>query len=243
MKRAGIAIAGVFLALLWLEHRRPLRPRVEPQSRRLAANLRTGVQAALTVALLEEPVVQRLSASVERHRIGLVPMLQLRPATSRLLQLMLLDYTLYLWHHLLHRAPVLWRWHRVHHADADLDVSTALRFHAMELLWSLPWRMAQVVLIGVAPRVLKLWGQLTLAEVMFHHSNLRLPGAVERILGEIVVTPGQHGVHHANSAQLQHSNLSSGLALWDRLHGTRRVLARPGEVTVGLPPPPDQASR
>ncbi|HKB53099.1 MAG TPA: sterol desaturase family protein, partial [Ramlibacter sp.] len=119
--------------------------------------------------------------------------------------------------------------------DPDLDVSTALRFHAMELAWSVPWRIAQVVLIGVSQRTLKIWGQLTLAEVMFHHSNLRLPPRVERLLGMIVVTPRQHGIHHANVLDLQLSNLSSGLAAWDVLHGTARRGVAQDRITIGLP--------
>lgn len=232
---AGLALAGTFLSLLWLERRRPLRDRVEPQKARFARNLATGATAALVVATAEAPVTNYLAREVERRRFGLVPRLGLSEGTRRLLSLVLLDYTLYLWHILLHRLPTLWRWHQVHHRDADLDVSTALRFHAMELVWSVPWRMAQVMLIGVPPRTLSLWGRLTLAEVMFHHSNLRLPDRLERLLSPVVVTPARHGIHHANVAQLQHSNFSSGLSVWDRLHGTACRGVAQERITVGLP--------
>lgn len=232
---AGLALAATFLSLLWLERRRPLRDRVEPQKPRLARNLACGATAALVVAVAEAPVTGYLAREVERRQFGLVPRLGLSQGGQRLLSLVLLDYTLYLWHILLHRLPALWRWHQVHHRDADLDVSTAVRFHAMELVWSVPWRMAQVVLIGVPPRTLELWGQLTLAEVMFHHSNLRLPGRLERLLAPVVMTPARHGIHHANVVQLQHSNFSSGLSVWDHLHGTACRAVPQERITIGLP--------
>lgn len=154
---------------------------------------------------------------------------------ARVAALLLLDYTLYLWHILLHRMPALWRWHQVHHRDRDLDVSTALRFHAMELLWSVPWRAGQVLLIGADPATLRVWGQLTLAEVMFHHSNLRLPPALEILLRPLIVTPARHGLHHASDGQLQHANFSSGLAVWDDLHGTTAPSVPQERITIGLP--------
>ena len=232
---AGAAVAGAFLGLLWLERRRPLRRRTAPQAPRMARNLATGAIAGAVVASLEAPLTQALAALAQRRRLGVVPRLGLPPALEPAMALLLLDYTLYLWHVLLHRSPALWRWHRVHHGDPDLDVSTALRFHAMELLWSIPWRAAQVVLIGVPPRTLRLWGQLTLVEVMFHHSNLRLPARLEQLLQRLVVTPAQHGLHHADDPALQEANFSSGLAMWDVLHGTISPQVPQGQIAIGLP--------
>jgi len=234
-KTAPWLLLGVFASLLWLEHRRPLRPRVEPQPKRLRANALTGAGAALAVACAEAPITGPLADWVARRRWGLVPRLGLPPVAERVLTLVLLDYTLYLWHVLLHRVPALWRWHRVHHADPDLDVSTALRFHAAEMLWSVPWRMAQVLSIGVPRATLSLWARLTITEVMFHHANVRLPQRLERCIGWFVVTPRQHGIHHADVAALQRSNLSSGLALWDVLHRTRRTAVPQAAITIGPP--------
>lgn len=234
---AGLALAGLFAGLLWLERRRPLRARTAPQLSRLAGNIAAGVAAAAVVGLAEAPVTRRLAIAAERRQLGLVHQLRLPGPARDTLALVLLDYTLYLWHILLHRAPLLWRWHQVHHRDPDLDVSTALRFHAMELLWSVPWRAGQVVLIGVSPRVLRLWGGLTVAEVMFHHSNLRLPPRLEKVLEPLIVTPARHGLHHANRADLQQANYSSGLALWDHLHGTTAPVVPQERITIGLPQP------
>ena len=145
-----------------------------------------------------------------------------------------MDYTLYWWHVLLHRVPALWRLHEPHHADRDLDASTALRFHVAEFLASVPWRCAQVVLIGVDARTLALWQRLTLLEVLFHHSNVRLPRDIERRLSTLVVTPRLHGLHHSIVRDERDSNYSSGLAVWDRLHGTADLNFQ-RSVIIGLP--------
>lgn len=226
---------GFLGSLLWLERRRPLRRSVLPPAARMGKNIGVGIGAALVAAAVEAPLTNRLAGAVERARIGLVPRMRLSPFGERVAALLLLDYTLYLWHVLLHRMPVLWRWHRVHHADKDLDVSTAVRFHAAEMAWSLPWRAAQVLLIGVGPATLDLWRRLTLAEVLFHHANLRLPDAVEAVLGCVVMTPRNHGIHHSDVQAHQHAHLSSGLAIWDLLHGTAVRDVPQASITIGVP--------
>ncbi len=230
-----VLLVGGFASLLWLERRCPLRRPVAPEMARLAANLLVGVGAALVVAAIEAPLADRLAIAVERRRFGLIHRLGLPRLGERLAALLLLDYTIYHWHVLLHRLPALWRWHRVHHADKDLDVSTALRFHAIEMLWSVPWRVAQVLVIGVDRVTLDLWRRLTAAEVFFHHANLRLPDSVEARLQRLVVTPCQHGIHHSDVQAHQHANFSSGLALWDRLHGTDRSDVAQAAITIGVP--------
>jgi sterol desaturase/sphingolipid hydroxylase (fatty acid hydroxylase superfamily) len=146
-----------------------------------------------------------------------------------------MDYTLYWWHVLLHRVPLLWRMHESHHIDRDLDMSTGVRFHFTEFLASIPWRCAQIVLIGVAPRTLSLWQRLTLAEVLFHHSNVKLPLTLERWLARLVVTPRMHGIHHSVERGERDSNFSSGLSVWDRMHDTTRLDLRHDDVVIGMP--------
>ncbi len=145
-----------------------------------------------------------------------------------------LDYTLYLWHVAVHRSPALWRFHAVHHMDLDLDASTAIRFHFGELIASVPWRAAQVVVIGVGPRTLSLWQSLTLISVLFHHSNVRLPLSIERVLSNVLVTPRMHGIHHSSEPSEMNTNWSSGLSLWDRLHGTLQLAVPPERIRIGV---------
>jgi len=114
-------------------------------------------------------------------------------------------------------------------------VTTALRFHVSELALSVPWRALQVVVIGVPPRTLSLWQALTLAEVMFHHSNVRLPVRVESVLCRLIATPRLHGIHHSVIDAERSSNYSSGFTVWDLLHGTARLDVHQQAIVVGLP--------
>lgn len=229
-------LTGLVGILLLLERRRPLRERADPGLRRLARNAAVAGTTALVVNIVERPLVTRLGEQVARRRWGLVPSLRLPAAAATVVTLALLDYTLYLWHILLHRLPLLWRFHAAHHVDLDLDVSTALRFHFGEFLASVPWRLAQVLLIGVDRRRLALWQKLTLAEVLFHHADLRLPLGLERWLARLIVTPRLHGVHHSTRAEERDSNFSSGLALWDTVHGTGHAMVPQREIVIGVPP-------
>jgi sterol desaturase/sphingolipid hydroxylase (fatty acid hydroxylase superfamily) len=226
-----VAAAGVVLVL---ERKRRARRYVEAPLVHRGRNLAVAGLAAATVHVLEAPVVVPLAALVARRRWGVVRGLP-GPAWLRdLAAVVLLDYTLYIWHIIAHRAPWLWRFHLVHHVDLDLDATTGLRFHAGELAASVPWRAAQIVAIGVTPRALTIWQTLTLASVLFHHSNAKLGDRAERVLSWIVTTPRMHAIHHSiDPSQLQ-SNFSSGLAIWDRLHATARFDANANEVTVGV---------
>lgn len=224
------------LGLLWLsERRRPLRRSVEPKLRHNARNLLIAGAAAITLRLVEQPAVKPLLSLVERRRCGLLKYARLPVWLETTLAVILLDYTLYVWHVLAHRVPFLWRFHVAHHADLDLDASTALRFHFGELVISTGWRACQVLLIGVSPLSFSIRQNLLLASILFHHSNVRLPPELERALGLFVVTPRMHGIHHSIVREETNSNWSSGLSVWDRLHGTLRLNVPQDEITIGVP--------
>jgi sterol desaturase/sphingolipid hydroxylase (fatty acid hydroxylase superfamily) len=232
---SGLLIGGTFCALLWLERRYPLRRSVEPKLRRNARNLAVAALSAAVIQRAEKPITQPLTALVERWRWGLLKRSALPEWLHVPLAVALLDYTLYLWHILVHQIPFLWRFHQPHHVDLDLDASTALRFHFAEMVVSVPWRAAQVVVIGVSPLALSIWQTATLMEILFHHSNVGLPVAVERWLCRLIVTPRMHGIHHSIVPEETGSNWSSGLTLWDWLHGTLRLDVPQDAITIGVP--------
>ena len=147
----------------------------------------------------------------------------------------LLDYTLWWWHWASHRVPFLWRFHLVHHVDRDLDASTALRFHFGELALSVPVRALQVVVIGVDVQGLWLWQTILFASILFHHSNVRLPARIERLLVLLIVTPRMHGIHHSDVIEETNSNWSSLLSAWDFLHRTSRLEVPQESITIGVP--------
>jgi sterol desaturase/sphingolipid hydroxylase (fatty acid hydroxylase superfamily) len=231
----GLLVGGTFIWLVSLELRRPLRRSVESKLKRDIRNLAVAGISAGMLQILERPVTGPLSRWVEKHHIGLLKMRPLSPKLEIGLAIGLLDYTLYLWHVLAHKAPFLWRFHQVHHVDLDMDASTALRFHFGELAISVLWRAVQICLIGVSPRALAIWQTALLLEIMFHHSNVKLPLPLEKWLGRIVVTPRMHAIHHSVQESETNSNWSSGLTIWDWLHGTLKVRETDCPVTIGVP--------
>ena len=228
-------IVGAFGALVWLERRRPLRRAVESKLTRDARNLAVAAISAVALQIVERPIVDPLAALCERRKWGLLKRVRLPVWLEVAAALVLMDYTLYIWHVLTHRARWLWRFHVVHHVDLDLDASTALRFHFAELAISVPWRAAQVVAIGVSPLSLSVWQTLLFLSILFHHSNVRLPIELERRVNRFIVTPRMHGIHHSCVREETNSNWSSGLTLWDWLHGTLRLNVPQEEITIGVP--------
>lgn len=228
-------VLGAAGLLVWLERRRPLRRAVEPVTARGARNLAVAAAGAVALGLTEKPLAEALTSLVERRRWGLLKVLRLPAWVEVALAFVLLDYTLYLWHVLTHRVPLLWRFHLVHHVDLDLDASTALRFHFGELVASVPFRAAQILFIGVSPLSFSVWQTFLMLSILFHHSNVRLPVGLERRLNRLVVTPRMHGIHHSDVREETNSNWSSGLTVWDWLHGTLRLDVPQSEITIGVP--------
>lgn len=231
----AIVIAVVFGAMLLFERLRPLRRTVEPKLRRVVRNLTTGGIALAVATALQTPVLIPVSRWATAHHVGLLNVVALPVFANLVLAILLLDYTLWVWHWATHRVPFLWRFHLVHHVDRDLDSSTGLRFHFGEQALSVIYRAAQIVIIGVSPLALWTWQLLLFASILFHHANIELPIAWERRLICILVTPRMHGIHHSNQFNESDSNWSSLLSWWDYLHGTAVLSVPQSDVVIGVP--------
>jgi sterol desaturase/sphingolipid hydroxylase (fatty acid hydroxylase superfamily) len=230
-------LAAIGLGLLLLEARRPLRRRTRPRLERWRRN-----------ALLAGPSLPAARLTLLPAMVGLAQLAASRyparqlahlPAPLRLgLEVLVLDYLGYSWHRLLH-TPLLWRLHRVHHCDLDMDVTTAWRFHFGEMLASIPYRAGLPALLGVRPATVLAYEAVFEACTAFHHSNWRLPLAVEHPLARLLVTPRAHGIHHSVVHRETQSNFGVVLTLWDRLHRTLRLNVPQAQVTIGVPAYPD----
>jgi sterol desaturase/sphingolipid hydroxylase (fatty acid hydroxylase superfamily) len=229
-----VLILGTLATVVLLELKRPLRRTRQDRLSHDSRNLALALVAAATVSLAEKPVVAPLALAVQRKNWGLLKLVRLPAPLEIVLSLVLLDYTLFIWHYLTHKLPLLWRFHRAHHVDLDMNASTALRFHPGELLLSVPWRAAQIRVLGISPLALAIWQTVTLMEIMFHHSNLRLPLDLERRLSRLIVTPRMHGIHHSTVRQETDSNWSTIFCWPDRLHGTLRLNVPQQRVTIGV---------
>lgn len=231
---SGILTVGTFAWFYLLERRRPLRKQIERAEIETARNLAIASTAGLAMNFLEKPVAERLTQFVERKRFGILKIIPLPNFLETFLAVVLLDYTLYGWHVLTHKSNFLWRFHQVHHADLDLTVSTAIRFHFGEISISVLFRAGQILLIGVSPAALKIWQNALFLSVFFHHSNVRLPENIEKKLQKIIATPRLHGIHHSKEKSHRDSNWSSGLTIWDFMHGTFQSDVSQNEITIGV---------
>jgi sterol desaturase/sphingolipid hydroxylase (fatty acid hydroxylase superfamily) len=166
---------------------------------------------------------------------GLFALMGAPPVLAALGAILILDLVVYAQHWALHRVPALWRIHRVHHADTALDVTTALRFHPIEIALSMLVKMAAVVALGAPPEAVVAFEVLLNATAMFNHANVRLPPLAERMLRWIVVTPGMHRVHHSTAPDETNSNYGFNLPWWDRLFRTYRSAPQAGDgIVIGL---------
>lgn len=232
---AAIALSAWFIALLWNEQKRPLRTTTKKKGERLVRNGLIAACGAVAIQLLETPFANMTSRLTEKRKLGLLNQFRMPETMKVVISVILLDYTLYIWHLLSHKIPLLWRFHVVHHIDLDLDASTAIRFHFGELAISVLWRLSQIRFLGINPRALLIWQNCLLASILFHHSNVKLASSVERMVNWFVVTPRMHGIHHSIVQQETDSNWSSGLTIWDKLHGTYRADDPQTQVTIGVP--------
>jgi len=219
----GMLVGGAAIALFILETRQTLRARRrEDRAIHTGRNLVIAGLAGVVMNLVETPLLRRVARHVEANELGIAPHVTRHAALRVIVAVALLDYGLYIWHVLTHKLPWLWRFHLVHHIDLDLDTSTAIRFHFGEMLVSVPWRLAQARVVGSSPLAVSVWQTLLLISILFHHSNVRLPLGVERWLRLLVATPRLHGIHHRSEQSCLDSNWTSGLSVWDFLHGTHR---------------------
>jgi sterol desaturase/sphingolipid hydroxylase (fatty acid hydroxylase superfamily) len=234
MKLRWVLIWAAAGALFVAERLRPLRVWKEPGAERVGRNLAIGLLGAAATAASEMPIIAPVQRLAERRGLGLLRRLPIPGPLRIVVGLVLLDYTLYLWHWLNHRVPALWRFHAVHHLDLDLDSTTGVRFHFGELALSAGFRAAQIVLLGIDGVTLRVFQQMLLLSVIFHHSNLELPAGVERGLLPLIVTPRMHGVHHSTRVAETNTNFSSLLSWWDRLHRTLRLDVPQSAITIGV---------
>jgi sterol desaturase/sphingolipid hydroxylase (fatty acid hydroxylase superfamily) len=234
--RVGAALA-VFAAMALWELLAPRRALSVGRIRRWPSNLGILLLDAVLVRLLIPTAAVGVAVIAAQNGWGLLNITPWPPLLEGLAGFLVLDLVIYGQHVAFHKVPALWRLHRMHHADLDIDVSTGLRFHPIEIILSMLIKIAVVVLIGV-PAVAVIAFEVVLnATSMFNHSNAAMPLWLDRIVRLLVVTPDMHRVHHSIRRHETDSNFGFNLPWWDRLFGTYRPLPEAGhdKMTIGLP--------
>jgi sterol desaturase/sphingolipid hydroxylase (fatty acid hydroxylase superfamily) len=219
--RLGVFLGVFVLVALW-EVLAPKRASRFTRAQRWPHNLGLIAVNAGIVRLVAPGAAIAVALAGEAHGWGLLNALPLPAWATFLVALVLLDLAVYFQHVLFHAVPALWRLHRVHHADADYDVTTGLRFHPVEILLSLGIKCAVIAALGAPVLAVLVFEVLLNAASMFNHANARLPLVVDRWLRWFVVTPDMHRVHHSVVSDEMNSNFGFNLPWWDRLFGTYR---------------------
>ena len=227
-------LACVFLALLWLQRRFPLRRRHFSVVHRLVRNFVMSIPGFALVRLAMLPIPMSIAMWAQDRHLGLLNWLALPGWAAVVATFLLMDYAYWWWHWANHMVPFFWRFHNVHHTDLDLDVSTAARFHFGEMFFSTGFLSLAVTLFGIGPVLLVIFFVAFEAATLFHHSNWRLPIALERLLNFVVVTPRMHGIHHSIVQRETNSNWGTIFCWWDKLHRTLRRDVPQDAITIGV---------
>ena len=233
--RLGIA-ATLFAALALWEWRAPRRRLAVGRRGRWLGNLGILAVDLVAVRLLVPTAAVGVALLAAERGWGLLPALGAPYWPAAILSVIALDLTIWAQHYVFHHVPVLWRLHRVHHADIEIDVSTGVRFHPLEIVVSLMIKMTAVAALGAPAAAVVAFEVLLNATSMFNHSNVALPAWAEPLARWIIVTPQMHEVHHSAERAETDSNFGFNLPWWDRLFGTYRATPAAGDdVVIGLP--------
>jgi sterol desaturase/sphingolipid hydroxylase (fatty acid hydroxylase superfamily) len=234
---------GVFITLFAtfaaLEAYAPRRQRTQPRQGRWFTNLSIVVidSIALRAMAVGVPLLA-IGAAVDAEAlgIGVLNIFALPNWATVLAAILILDFAIWAQHLISHKVPAFWRFHQMHHADRDIDVSTALRFHPVEIVVSMLVKISVVYAIGAPPLAVLLFEIILNGTAMFNHSNLRMPLGLDRVLRLVLVTPDMHRVHHSDLRAEHDSNYGFALSIWDHMFGT--YIAQPSAghdgMTVGL---------
>ena len=233
--RLSFFIGTLAIMALW-EIIAPKRALTVSKALRWTNNLGLVFFNSFILRLLFPAAAVGVAAFASEHGWGLLNYYSIPFALSVVISIIAMDFIIYLQHVLVHAVPVLWRLHRVHHADLDYDVTTGARFHTLEIILSMLIKFATIVVLG-PPVVAVIIFEVTLnAMAMFNHGNVGLPKALDKMLRWFIVTPDMHRVHHSVEDDETNSNFGFNLSWWDRLFGTYRDQPRGGHqgMKIGI---------
>lgn len=232
----SFAFFGIFLAMVVAENAFPKRIRESKRLTRWPVNLGLTVLNTLFLRVTLPVLAIEAALIAEQNNIGLLYYLELDAVTAAIVAFVALDLMIYFQHVVMHRVPVLWRLHRVHHTDQDFDATTALRFHPIEILFSMGIKIGFIFLIGAPAAAVLLFEIFLNGMAMFNHANLNLPKPVDNFLRMVVVTPDMHRIHHSTDSHEHNMNFGFNFSLWDRLFKTylRDPRLGHGAMTLGL---------
>jgi len=202
--------------------------------KRWPVNLGLGLLNVMCLKLLLPWLAVDAALWAQARHWGLLPRLPIPSVLAAVIAFAALDLVIYAQHRVMHRVPLLWRMHRMHHTDLALDVSSGVRFHPAEIMLSMGVKIGAVILLGAAPQVVLIFEIALSSFALFTHANLDLPGAVDRGLRRVFVTPDMHRIHHSVLTVEHDTNFGFQVSWWDRLFGTYRASPASAKATMTL---------
>lgn len=228
------AFVSVFVVMVLWEIAAARRKLSAAKGPRWFANIGIMVLDGVVVRLLFPSAAVGAAFLAAERGWGLFNIVQLPPVFSFLGSLLALDLVIFLQHVMFHAVPLLWRLHKVHHADVDFDVTTGLRFHPLEIVLSMLIKFTAIVLLGPSPLAVMVFEIALNAASVFNHGNVRMPVPLDRVVRWFVVTPDMHRVHHSVDPRETNSNYGFALPWWDRLFGTYRGQPAKGHEAMAI---------
>ncbi len=238
-QEAGIRLTfflTILAAMMAWEFAAPRRTLSERRTVRWSSNLGLVVVNGLLLRLAFPVAAVGTAAVAAELSWGLFNVVKAPSWLAIVLSVILLDLAIYAQHVVFHKVPPLWRLHRMHHSDVDIDATTGIRFHPVEIALSMAIKMAMILILGAPAVAVVIFEVLLNATAMFNHGNVKLPQALDRALRLVIVTPDFHRVHHSVHRDETDSNYGFNLSIWDRLFRTYRPQPRDGHqaMTIGL---------
>ena len=227
---------GIFLIMAIWELVAPRRVLSVSKSKRWLNNLGIVFLNSFIVRLIFPTAAVGMALLAQERSWGLFNNFDLPYLVIVALSVIALDMMIYLQHVMVHAVPALWRLHRMHHADTDIDVTTGSRFHPIEIILSMLIKFSAIVVLGAPVVAVLIFEVLLNATAMFNHSNVKLPATLDRLLRILIVTPDMHRVHHSINDFETNSNFGFNLSIWDRLFGTYQAQPVEGHtnMTIGI---------
>lgn len=225
---------GVLLGMLIWESALPARVRQVNRWWHWGNNLALVMLNSFVLRLIFPAAAIGMTLYAQKQGWGLLNQLDWPTWLEVLLAMLLLDLGIYLQHVLVHHVPLLWRLHRVHHADPDYDVTTGLRFHPLEIIFSMLIKFALVIVLGPPLLAVLLFEIFLNAGAMFNHANIHLPPRIDAMLRKLIVTPDMHRVHHSTHLAESNSNFGFNLSIWDRLFNTYQAQPVDGHADMQI---------
>ena len=231
-----LIFVSVFMLMLILESLIPRHPTVDSKPRRLGIHLGLSGLNTLLLKLVFGAAAVGAATTIEIKGWGLFNVLGWNNVVEFILVVVFLDFAIYFQHVIVHKVPLFWRFHVVHHSDLDLDVSSGLRFHPVEILASMLYKIGIIFLLGPAPIAVLVFEAVLNGMALFSHSNIALPVKVDHFCKKLIVTPDMHRIHHSVEVSETNSNYGFNLSIWDRVLGTYKenALKAQPEIAIGI---------